>query len=185
MKKITKIALIGSLAVSSLTMAAVPNDQSYNEHAGWYVEANAGVNAAFLAVSSSDTKVAKYGYQGFGYNLNAGYNWRAGRGIEAGFMQNYVSYTDDNNTKQQEHVNVPYTAVRFTVPMMQRGAFIAKVGVMAFDDPKDKQYLLLPYTGLGFSYALTHKVDVSAQYQGAVYGIINAGLLSAGLTYHI
>lgn len=185
MKKLTVIALMSTLGVSTLGFAGPSDLPSYNEHAGWYVEANAGTNLALVAISASDTKVTEYGYEGFGYNINAGYNWRPGRAIELGFMQNYVTYVDNNNVRQSDYVNIPYTAVRFTLPMMQRGAFIAKVGVMGFDDPKHKEYLLLPYTGFGFSYAVTHKVDISAQYQGAIYGIVNAGLLSAGITYHI
>ena len=65
------------------------------------------------------------------------------------------------------------------MPFGDRFSFIGKLGAMA-----PQVSILLPFTGMGLSYAVTKKVDLSLQYQGAVYGIAGAGLAGVGFTYH-
>lgn len=154
---------------------------SPNQHTGPYGEINLGINhySWYFFPFASDTR-------GFGWNAAAGYNFTSIFALEGGFMQNYLqgytSNSDGSEIVRTNHINVPYTAMRFSAPIGERFALLGKLGVMAPN--RAGQGKILPYVGIGMSYALTDKLDVTAQYQGAVYGFFNAGLVSGGLTYH-
>lgn len=175
MKKI----IISILSALTITSTAFADNTAWNQHVGSYAELNAGTNVYLLGVVSSAGSTTGAGITGAGWSGALGYNFTPSFGLEAGFMQNYV------NINQWDHTNVPYVSTRFTVPMGDRFSFIGKIGAGYYMQASDiSGGVLLPYTGVGFGYALTPNLDITTQYQGLVFGVANAGLLSLGITYH-
>ncbi len=173
---------------SSLTTQPQPLTP-WNEHTGFYTEINAGPNLYAGVLISGDSTFSSSGFQGAGWNANLGYFFNHNFAMEAGFMQNYAKFDLDQGDNLSGHTNMPYITTRFSVPMGDQFSFIAKVGLMDVwvTDDTDKENtssLILPFTGVGISYAITPKLEASVQYQGALYGVVNLGLLSVGLTYH-
>lgn len=186
MKKQILFALTTAVLISTHVSFAKP----WNQYQGFYVEANTGVNVYNIKVFKSES-----GLKGFGWNTAFGYRFTPHFGVEGAFMYPLSSLS---------------TAMRLTLPIGQRAAFFGKLGLMyAFSTNKksnddnssennngnegdsgndNKSHStsskILPYTGLGFSYALTQNLEMSVQCQGLVLGVVNAGLLSTGLTYH-
>ncbi|MAZ77390.1 MAG: hypothetical protein CMF39_01765 [Legionellaceae bacterium] len=207
MKKIIPAAL--ALTALSTTALAAPSLAGSNHNTSayywpaktWYVEATGGTNFAYLGVLSSTSTNTDTGMQGWGWSGAVGYNIRDFFALEAGFMQNYVNVEAENDTSSGDkayisgHTNIPYFTTRFTVPVANQFAFIGKLGVMyasASGSGKDSEgtqqnakspSLLLPYVGIGAGYSFTPNVQLVAQYQGAVYGIVGAGLLSLGIDW--
>jgi hypothetical protein len=178
MKKIISSFLIAfAPAIASFAFA----DQiALNQYSGNYVEINAGTNLYYWGIVSSQGSGSSAGVKGMGWNVALGHYITPRFGLEAGFMQNYAEATFNNHTNS--HLNVPYATTRFNVPMGDRFSFIGKIGLgYAFSGGNG---ILLPYTGVGFSYAVNQNVDITTQYQGLVLGIVGAGLLSLGITYH-
>ena len=159
-----------------------------------YVELGGGTGLALLTVPSyAGGVVGGRGWNGaFGYNVTPKFS------VEAGFIR-YI--THDSSEDQQ--INTPYIAGRFAIPLSQRFALLLKIGLMdavmttTYKDefeggwieelPSRRQETdayVLPFTGIGVSYALSPRFDLNVQYQGAVYVIGGLGLLSTGLTYH-
>lgn len=186
MKKLTYAVAAIALA-TSLTAAA---DNAPNQHTGTYIEATAGTNFYALGLISSDDIGSTAGVGGYAVNAAIGYNITYWFGFEGGFNRAMAHL--DSNSSHNDSINAPYASVRFTLPIGQRFSFLAKVGAMyaTYTDHKDDQEysvthgMVLPYVGVGASYAVTSNIDITAQYQGAVYGVVNAGVLTAGLTYH-
>lgn len=147
---------------------------SYNRHVGPYIGFNAGTNL-FIA---TDEEITMTEAVGMGWSTEVGYNFKSYFGLEAGFIQTYIKTYDGD----YGHADVPYLAARFTIPMSNRFSFIGKVGSMEGIVTRDK--IVLPYVSVGLSYALTPSLDLETQYQGAVYGLVNVGLIGAGLVYH-
>lgn len=160
MKKISY--LLACMLLSSLTYAS---DGVWNQHKGPYAELMGGTNAATIMVFGTT--------EGAGWSGTLGYQFTPGFGLEAGLMQNYLS---------SETFTIPIISTRFIFPLGDRFSFITKLGVMAPISEHHSTGLI--YTGLGLSYAVTKKVDLGIQYQGAVFGIANAGLAGIALTYH-
>ena len=136
----------------------------------FYAEVNAGKNAFYSAADE-----LKGNFKGFGWNGSLGYAFTDNVAAEIGFMQNAEKLNMEN------HLNVPYMAARFNLPMGERVDFVAKAGVMQVHHKGEKA--TFPYTGLGLSYALDERVDLTAMYQGGIYGIGGAGLMGLGLHY--
>lgn len=172
MKKIATAFL--ALGIASSAMA---NGIAMNQHTGTFAEMNVGTNLYYLGVASTSGSTGGAGVIGAAVSAALGYNFTPGFGLEGGIIQDEV---DVNNGSS---VTVPYFTTRFTVPMGERFSFIGKLGLMAPVVP-DEGAFILPYTGIGISYAMTKNVDLSLQYQGAVYGIAGAGIAGLGLTYH-
>ena len=162
------------LTATSLACATTP---AWNEHKGNYAELVGGTNAYYLGILSSRGSVGGAGVTGAGWAGALGYNFTNTFGLEAGLMQNFVDLNGGG------YVISPYTTTRFTLPIGQRFSFIGKLGLMAPFVPEEGG-IVLPYTGVGFSYAATKNLDFTLQYQGAFYVIAGAGLLGAGITYH-
>lgn len=195
MKKIL-LATIIPLSVLSLhcalanTAKAQPEPATpWNQHTGFYAEFNTGPNFYVGVLATDDGTFSSSGFHGLGWNANLGYYFTHNFALEAGFMQNYGTFNVNDDDNVSAHTNLPYLTTRFTVPMGDKWAFIAKAGLMYAwvtedDNNENTGKIVLPFTGLGFSYAITPKLEASVQAQGALYGVINLGLLSAGLTYH-
>lgn len=174
MKKII-FALISSLLCSSV-FAVEP----LWPHNGPYLEANFGTNLYYVGAFTSEGSVTGGGVEGLGWSGALGYQFNKTFGLEAGFMQ---SFSKNINSDNKNQLNIPYASTRFTVPISERFSFIGKLGVMYAMLPHEGG-MLLPYTGIGFGYAANSNLDITTQYQGAIYGIGGAGLVSLGLTYH-
>lgn len=162
---------------------ASSSQTAYNEHLGPYGELNLGTNLYYAGFVSSHGSAGTGGIIGYGWSTAAGYYLTNSFALEAGFMQNYTKYS------HMYHINAPYVTTRFNLPISNRFSLIAKVGAMdvianRVGDNGHDTSVLLPFVGVGASYALTNKLDATIQYQGAVYGICGVGLLSAGLAYH-
>lgn len=168
--------------------AAFADDQQWNQHEGLYAELNAGPNFYYAGIFSSTGSAETAGIQGFGWSGALGYDITHYFAMETGFMQNYAKIKvhnngDDDEKYQYAHTNIPYVTTRFNVPIYNRFSFIGKLGAMYLSVPTEGG-MVLPFVGIGASYAVTPKLAVQAQYQGAVYGIAGAGLASLGLVYH-
>jgi len=179
--------MVTTIFASSITLAQ-DNNATWNKHHGLYIDANAGTNLVYLGVISSEGNESNGGLYGFGYSIDIGYNFTPHIAAEVGFMQNYINLDetfggdDEPNSNLREHSNIPYASMKFILPIGERASFFGKLGAM-YANAKGEG-IVLPYTGVGFSYAITKKIDVNVQYQGAVYGIAGAGLLSGGVSYH-
>lgn len=195
-------AATATLAAPSSMGSSNTSPTNYWPGKTWYLEGTGGTNFAYLGVLSSNSTNTATGLRGWGWSAAAGYNFTNYFALEAGYMQNYVRFEaedDDGNGNKQYingHSNIPYFTTRFTVPINQF-AFIGKLGVMYASatgtapdnngDGKEEKVkspdLALPYAGIGAGYAFTPHIQLVAQYQGAVYGIVGAGLLSLGIDY--
>lgn len=178
MKKI--IASFLAAFVLVIAAPAFADMTAPNQHVGNYAEINFGTNLYYFGIFSSHGSGSNAGVNGAGLNIALGHLMTPGFALEAGFMQNYINANVDNT--DTSHLNVPYATTRFNVPIDDRFSFIGKLGLgYAFAKGNG---VLLPYTGIGFSYALNKDIDITTQYQGLVLGIAGAGLLSLGVTYH-
>ncbi len=175
------------------SLADTTPQQPLNQHIGFYAEADVGANVyTGVLVTNTDTWSSS-GVNGWGWNGAFGYAFGPHFGLEAGFMQNYGHYDINDEDNAEGHTNIPYAAMRFALPLGDRVALFFKLGGMyasvegsnsSSGTSGESDSLALPFTGIGASYALTSKIDLTAQYQGALYGVINGGLLGLGLTYH-
>lgn len=199
MKKFVFLSACVCLSTPSMVFAdstSTPTD-AMNQHTGTYLELNLGTNLYYGAfISSVDNEIAS-GTNGFGWSADLGYYFTPTFALEGGFIQSYLNTSDDEGDSAKMTLDVPYAAARFNIPVGNHFSFIAKVGLLAAIDggtsasfnnhsasESGGDMLVLPFVGVGASYALTSKLDLTLQYQGAVYGVIGAGLLSGGLAYH-
>ncbi len=182
------LALAASLFLAPLALAEdAQEEQQWNRHQGFYVEGNGGANLFYFALFSTEMDAADSGFKGGGWSIAAGYNFKPSYAAEIGFMQNFAKFEDDDGDKVSSNTNVPYAAARFDVPIGDRFGFIAKVGFMVpsiASEDAENAAVMLPFVGVGGSYAITPNLDITLQYQGAVYLVVGAGLFSGGLTYH-
>jgi len=179
MKKISQLLLAGLMAAHG-SVAFSLNEESgtaWNRHTGAYADISVGTNAYYLGFITSEGSINGTGILGAGWGAAAGYNFTHFLGLEGGLIQNYV---DINNST---HLNTPYATTRWTLPLGERFSLIGKLGFMYPNIPHEGG-IVLPFSGIGASYAMTRHLDATLQYQGAVYGIAGAGLLGAGITYH-
>ncbi len=189
------------LTIAACILAAQPaltqGQEPWNRHQGFYVEGNAGTNLIYLGIISGEWAEAPAATGGFAWHAAGGYAFTEHHAVEAGFMQNYAWYdteTPDNEHTVSTHANVVYGAWRPTLPIGDRLSIFAKLGLMYVWVPGiqadetetevDEVGMVAPYTGLGLSYAVTPQIDISVQYQGAVYIVAGAGALPVGAAYH-
>ncbi len=182
-----------------------------NVHQGSYAEGSVGTSVMNMLISSSSVSYASNSSNGVGFSAAYGYQFNPGGwALEVGYMQANLNLSlgsaqnDNIIINQKVNIDVPYLAARWEVAMGSKFAFVPKVGAMAVILPKKKtavrivdgvRYtadsgfadgvsLLLPFVGMGVSYAVTPTISIVGQYQGFLAGIINAGLMSAGLDVH-
>jgi hypothetical protein len=202
MRGLLLISVCIFLVVASAAAHAQDEGQQWNRHEGYYGELNAGTGLAYLGVISTsvtDADTTQSGVNGFAWNAAVGYNFNPNSAIEGGFLQWYadfekeddddvvITHTDGHGDDEvSTHMDVGYIAWRGTVPIRQRFAFFGKVGAMlvSIPDTDESSWAVLPFTGLGVSYAITPRIDFCVQYQGAVYIIVGAGAFTGGITYH-
>ena len=189
-KLIVPITIVACLYGASAAYAVENGD--VNRHVGPFIEANYGTNLYYEGLLSSYGSFKSEGFTGHGWFASAGYYFTPIWAVEAGFMQNYAQYKFTDDVTGYSHTNIPYVAARISAPIGSRLSFNVKLGVMyasaAFSDSNDDSIgtpsLALPLIGVGLAVAMTHHLDFTINYQGAVYGIAGAGLLGAGLAYH-
>jgi opacity protein-like surface antigen len=172
MKKILAV-----LIVLFFTPLAFAEGTAWNEHHGPYAEFTAGTNLYYLGVISSAGKVAGAGVAGASLGAALGYSYTPYYGLEGGLLTALVDLNRGNQ------IYAPYISTRWTLPLGNRFSLLAKLGLMVPFVPRDGG-VILPLTGVGASYAVTEKMDLGLQYQGAIYGIAGAGNLGVSLTYH-
>lgn len=189
--------IFAAAALLSMSMAfagsgAMDQGTAYNQHRGPWVEAVVGPNAYYLGIFSSGN-IHHGGFFGFGWNANVGYNFTPYIGVEGGYTRNVLKFKNQNASHQyvKTDVDEPYLAARFTIPFAETSAILFKAGVMdasfkaqQADARIHSPAAFIPYTGIGYSYSLNHTVDLTVQYQGAVYMLVSFGVLGAGVTYH-
>jgi hypothetical protein len=186
MKQRILLTMVTCVLVTQLALAD-EGQQPWNRHKGFYAEGNVGTNIYYLGVVSSGYDAASSGLEGFAWNVAGGYGFTTHHAVEGGFMQNYADFDVGTTAVPlvvSTNVNVVYLAWRGTLPIKDRFALFGKLGAMVLTHPKSDKWMALPYTGLGVSYAVTPKIDISVQYQGAVYVVAGAGALTVGATYH-
>lgn len=188
-----KLLIVALLLVSQAALTFDYDDQPMSWRGTNYVEGSIGSNFAYLGVFGNDVRDTTF-VNGFGYHLSWGHFFRDWTAIELGWLQSFFTFED------AKHANALYSAFRFNIPFgdCNQFTFNIKLGLMGIwyreyliydkykDDDKDNDFIgmLLPFTGIGLSYAINEKLDFTVQYQGGVYIVAGAGLLSAGLTYH-
>ncbi len=165
------------LLLCCFTSLAFAEGFSWNRHQGPFAEFSAGTNLYYLGILSSEGKVAGGGVNGASVGGTLGYSYTPYFSLEGGLLAALVNLNDGNQ------LYAPYFSTRFTLPVGNRFSFLAKLGLMVPFIPKQGG-LILPFTGIGGAYALTEKLDLGLQYQGAIYGIAGAGNLGLSLTYH-
>lgn len=206
------LPLMISLLVGGQLMAAtndssdtVSASQAISQHPGqWYIEGGAGGGLYYLGILSSIGSTSFAGMEGFGWKGAIGYRpQHHSFSLEGGFIQNfYQAKLDSDNPYSNDtaevntSIDVPYAAFRWDIAMGQHFTFIPKVGLMlpivpdvsaTIDGSKvtdEGGAIVLPFTGFGLGYALNKHLTASVQYEGAVYGLFGAGLLSGDLTYY-
>ncbi len=184
-KNIVILTTILSLSLINIESAIATEDTnisqktSYNHHVGLYSDIRVGTNfivGPLVTIYNGDYSESG----GWAWGADLGYSLTPHFGMEAGFAQSY-------RQEREDHLNVPYAAMKFTVPIGQRAAVFFKLGGMYVYDVSpdaDTNNQAYPFEGIGISYALNNKVDLTAQLQGSFYGIYNMGVAGVGLTYH-
>ncbi len=180
-----KLFIIGALALLVEIQPVLAFGQQepiiipYNQHIGWYGDMRVGTN--FLVGPLVTLYHGDYSESGgWAWGADLGYSFTTHFGLEGGFAQSYRS-------EQQGHLNVPYAAIKLNVPFAQRAAIFFKLGAMYTDTSSldtDAQSETLPFEGMGLSYAVTNKIDLTVQLQGSFYAVYNLGVASIGMTYH-
>ncbi|MEK6731528.1 MAG: hypothetical protein AABY34_05060 [Pseudomonadota bacterium] len=208
MLKKKKFALFTGMLATLFTLTnaqASMIDASTATHQGWYTEAGAGTNAYYLGVFSTagDRSATQSGIIGFGTNIGAGYQFNpngvaAEGGLLFGRIERQIKFSDNSTATVDANVYAPYFTARWSIPLYGAFSFVPKLGVMFADIPTvDSTYsktnekarekgggVVLPFVGLGISASVNQSLDVTLQYQGAVYGIIGAGPVTLGLRYY-
>jgi len=180
--------------VTQLALAGEAQDeQPWNRHEGPYAEMNLGTGFAYLGLLSGTAGIAEdynastYGINGFSWVGALGYSFTPHHAAEGGFGQWYADFEDVDHYDEDvsTNLNFGYLAWRGTLPIKDRFAVFVKLGGMliSIPDTSADEWLLRPFTGIGMSYAVTPELELSVQYQGAVYAIYGAGALTAGATY--
>lgn len=192
----TLMLLSSGLALADTAAALQPN-----QHLGWYLGGTAGTNLYYVGLAASGGSFSSEGLNGFSWSGETGYHFTTTTALEAGAMQNYAYYNSTDydffgnptTEKIYGNTNLYYLAARFDVPIKDRFSFIGKLGLMyasgslLSDDDTDSPQtaaVILPFTGLGFGYAFTPHLSMDVMYQGAVYTVVSAGGLGAGLDYY-
>lgn len=190
MKKLTYS--VGAIALLTCAMASAQPAQTLNRHVGTYIEGNLGTNLYMLGVVSSNDGRSNTGLNGFAGSVAVGYNTNCWFGFEGGFIRSSVNIDHHEDGQYYQNINAPYASLRFTAPIGERFGLIGKFGIMYATGSDDRHHdhgndhlgIVMPFVGIGASYAMTPKVDITAQYQGALYAVVNAGVLTGGVTYH-
>ena len=174
-----------ALLFITATSVAFADEMDFNRHHGFYAEITGGTNAYYAGVLSSRVSLPQGGIEGGAVGVALGYHFTPTIALDfspsvALEVGNIVSFIQINHGM---NADMPYVTSRFDVPIGSRINFIAKLGGMAILAP-GVGGLVLPFTGVGFSYAVTKNLEVAAQYQGAFYGIAAVGMAALGLTYH-
>lgn len=205
MKKLSVILILLGLIVSGVAQADISENTAFNRHTGFYAEGDFGTNLYYvrgITVEHSDGSIDKdlsdpsyWRVAGYGFSASVGYNIIPYVGFEVGYLQQFGVESSFSIT----NVSLPYLAAKFTIPIGNRFAFLAKVGGGCVIhhwrykpteyDPEWYSYSsagVWLYSSLGASYALNQKIDLNVQWQGHSFMILDnfGGLLSAGLTYH-
>jgi hypothetical protein len=201
------LGLTCMMNASAMTQPPAAN----NVHQGSYVEGSLGTAVITTLISGSSVSESSGSSNGVGFSAAYGYQFKPGGwALEVGYMQANLNLSLESDQdmnimiNQKVNIDVPYLAARWEVAMGSKFAFVPKVGAMAVILPSEKtavrtvngvRYttdsgfadgtsLLLPFVGMGVSYAVTPTISIVGQYQGFLAGIINAGLMSAGLDVH-
>jgi len=173
-----------------MAQLALASEESWNRHEGPYAELNLGTGLAYFGVITPETDVSDSGIDGFSWVGALGYNFTPHHAAEGGFGQWYTAFENDDESvadkEESTHLNVGYLAWRGTIPIKDRFAVFGKLGgmLMSIPDTDEEAWMIAPFTGIGLSYAVTPQLELSVQYQGAVYVVAGAGAVTAGLTYH-
>lgn len=183
--------LIACFAVAQGAVAGeTEQDQAWNRHQGFYVEGNAGTGFAWFLFSLGGNEwTGESGFGGYSWLGTLGYSLTTHHAVEGGYGQWYTADTDQHGDRGR--IDFGYMAWRGTVPLGDRFAFFGKLGPMVAavpgahgQDSHARQPHWMLFTGLGVSYAVTPRIDLSLQYQGASYVLISGGILTLGAGYH-
>jgi hypothetical protein len=203
------------LAVCSFSPAYSANRSSsslpyWNKQQGWYAEGLVGTVAYNMASIFPSSVEDRYdsGLKGFAWDVALGYMYGVHWGLEGGFTQYFLeaSVTASNtsgSTTVQTWTNIesPYAAFRFNIPVGHRFAIIPKLGLEYLYSGKktvttqiggqsatgtlSKISGVLPFMGIGASYAIRPNLSIVVQLQGMVlFPFAEFGIFGAGLDYY-
>jgi len=186
--QLVSLMVICLVVAQSSAAGEAEQEQPWNRHKGFYVEGNLGTGFGYfpLTTINSEWDEVAAGIAGFSWVGALGYGLTSHHAVEGGFGQYYTPFKDeDEEHNDSGHLNIGYLAWRGTVPIKDRWALFGKLGAMNCSTPDGEvPQRWAPFSGLGVSYAVTPQIDVSLQYEGAVYVVVGAGMLTLGVTYH-
>jgi len=168
-------------------------EQAWNRHTGYYAEGNLGITWALWGIEMETDAIPAW--------VGAlGYSFTEHHAVEIGFGQSYGNFDDEDRphwifeglwrTKAPDYVsgslNLGYLAWRGTVPIKDRWAFFGKLGVTVMDIPggANDGTVMAFFNGVGLSYAVTPRIDISLQAQGGATGAAYAAMWTLGVAYH-
>jgi hypothetical protein len=183
MKKLIFAIII--CALPSLTLANTPR----NQHTGYFVEGGFGTMAANVLVGSNAGYHSVTG--GYGGALSVGKLTTPTFGWELDTILAEVTRTDPD-TQQSASVsgNLIGISGRWVIPLGDNVSINPKLGIAhmylaATVGENNSESMFVPYDGFSLSYAANDNIDVGVGYEGFLAVVVNAGLLSANITYHI
>ena len=168
MKKNGVVVSIAALVLAASMGSAVAAPRQ----SGMYLDANVGT--LYATTSLFGIQYTKYG--SIGANANLGYQFNQYIATEAG----YTIYNFDGHSANNIDI-----ATKFILPFnvgTNDFSVFAKLG--AADVFSGGDHSVMALAGLGGSYAVTQKTDLTLQAQGVSNGFFSLGLISAGVSYH-
>ncbi len=174
-----------------------------NDHHGVYIQGGVGTILASMQSNTNFDYSAAHG--GLGELLAVGYQTGPHFGMEVDMIHVNLSKNivdsnvdDDYSTSADGYLVAPSIKGLLTIGdhfsiygklgIAYAHAFGSSTGTHSSDDPDQDDNtspsIVLPYTAIGVSYSVSHSIEIGTEYSGFLYGVANAGLLSANLTYH-
>ena len=200
MKKILATIIITMLSITGSALAAT-SAQPFNPYS--YMSAGVGTFAGVLNMSTSTSLNYQVQNGGIGLFLSYGKQATPNFAYELDAILGHFDYTDTSgSTKDDYSVNgiLIGPALKAVLHFDHRVFLSGKVGVGFFgvqgdatSTPKTggpsststkSSTILLPFDGITLGYSINHNTDVQLDYSGLLYGVVNAGLVSLGMTHH-
>ena len=195
------VCIVTLLSFSTAGFAVSMNQARANYHKGMYASAGLGTFVGFADGGDSLNYQAENG--GFGGIAVVGMQTGPHFGFELDSIYGDLSYTQKYDNKT-ENFSVDGLlvgpAIKGIATIGDHFYLSGKIGLAYLSltgtytttysngspqsTEKENRSLFLPYDGITLGYAVNKKCDLQVDYTGLLYGVANAGLLSAGLTYH-
>ncbi len=187
-------------APAATAQAQTPITTRPNYHQGYYMQGGVGTYAGFVDYSTDMRYTGAHG--GVGGLFAAGYQTGPHFGIEMDALYGHFSVNDKEiggNDSVSANGLLVGPAIKGIATLGNHFYLTGRLGVGYLGiwendniktgtpiDNHDKVSgsLVVPFDGIGMGYAVTNHLDINLNYTGELLLIANAGLVSAGVTYH-